>query len=75
MKGQFSYAPVLIASERTEPMTAAEHASRHGHVDEFIRDVPASCSGAWKWDPVQCCYKLIGHPVECAWHAGGSHAA
>lgn len=65
-----SYAPVLLAEERQEPMTAAEHASKHGHQGAFIRDVPSSCTGAWTWRPGPARYELIGHWEPCPWHSG-----
>lgn len=66
----FPYAPVLIASERQQPMTAAEWAGRNDRVAEFIRDVPSSCSGAWTWEPGLARFALIGHTTGCPWHTG-----
>lgn len=69
----FSYAPQLLAEERQQPMNAAEHAAARGHVPEFIRDVPSSCTGDWTWDRSRARYRLIGHaePGGCPWHTPG----
>lgn len=66
----WSYVPLQLAAEHQQPMTAAEHANWSGHAAEFIRDVPSSCTGAWKWEPVMGRYALIGHGVSCPWHSG-----
>lgn len=61
----------VLAAERQEPMTAAEHAAAAGHQDEYARDVPRTCNGTWQWNVHERRYELIGHLAPgCPWHTG-----
>jgi hypothetical protein len=73
----------LLAAERQEPLTAAEHAAETGHQEEHVRDVPRThardvprtCNGAWQWNVHERCYELLGHPVPgCPWHTESAAA-
>lgn len=58
----------FIAGERTEPLTAAEHAAMTGREQEYARDVPRACSCAWMWNPADRAYWVIGYEPGCPWH-------
>ena len=60
---------MLLAAERQEPLTAAEHAQLAGRQAEYARDVPRTCTCAWQWNSRKCSYELIGQAGECPWHA------
>lgn len=59
---------LVIAAENQELFTAEQHASAAGHLGEYLRDVPRSCNGAWRWDARLGRFGLIGHGAECPWH-------
>jgi len=61
----------LLAAERLESYTAAEHAAAEGRQLEFARDVPRACVCTWQWDPAGRRYEVIRPwPGFCPWHAG-----
>lgn len=59
----------VLAAERLEPYTAAEHAAAEGHQLEYARDVPRACACTWQYDPAGCRYVVIAPwPGYCPWH-------
>jgi hypothetical protein len=63
-------ATAFLARERSEPMTAAEHAEAFSYQKEYYRDVPASCSCLYQWFPALTAYKMAALRAGCAWHTG-----
>ena len=57
----------LLAAERQEPYTAAEHAEAEGHAWEFTRDVPRTCICTWQWSPLGRLYARVAVNPECPW--------
>ncbi len=58
----------LLAAERTEPMTADEHAEATGHQAELLRDRPRTCICAFMWNPAGRRYHAISYDPDCPWH-------
>jgi hypothetical protein len=61
----------VLAAERQEPYTAAEHAAASGHMAEFARDIPRSCACAWAWEQAGSRYVMIARVPGCPWHNMG----
>jgi hypothetical protein len=62
----------LLAAERQEPYSAAEHAEAAGLQAEYARDVPRACSCTWLWNPGALRYETIWGDPECPWHDAGA---
>lgn len=62
----------LLAAERQEPMTAAEHAAARGLAAEYARDVPRTCTGTHQWNVQTRRYELLGHVSVCPWHSAAA---
>lgn len=58
----------VLAAERQEPMTAAEHAAAGGHYAEYVRDVPRTCNCIHQWNMRRRRYEIIAQAPECPWH-------
>jgi hypothetical protein len=65
----------LLAGERQEPYTAAEHAAAEGHEEEYARDVPRTCICVWQFDVHERRYVIIGPVLGCPWHSDQIEAA
>lgn len=63
----------ILAAERQEPYTAAEHAEAEGHQDEYARDVPRTCTCLWTWTPAGKRYVTISRSPDCPWHTCPEH--
>jgi len=57
----------VLAAERLEPWTAAEHAEATGHQAEHARDVPRTCACTWQWNARARRYDRIATAPECPW--------
>lgn len=62
----------LLAAERQEPYTAAEHAEAEGHQDEYARDVPRTCTCIHQFSDRARRYERISWAPGCPWHTGGT---
>lgn len=61
-------ASAVLAAERQEPYTAAEHAAERGLQAEYARDVPRACVCTWQWSPHERRYLVIRPWPGCPWH-------
>ena len=58
----------VLAAERLEPYTAAEHAAAAGRAEEYARDVPHTCICTWQWHVQNLRYERIRPWPWCPWH-------
>jgi hypothetical protein len=58
----------VLAAERQEPCTAAEHAEASGHGDEWARDVPRTCICLWRFSRRDRRYRRFSEMTGCPWH-------
>jgi hypothetical protein len=62
----------VLAAERLEPYTAAEHAAAEGRQLEYARDVPHSCVCTWQYSQAEGRYVMIRDWPGCPWHTEGN---
>lgn len=62
-------ASAVLAAERQEPYTAAEHAAAEGFQAEYARDHPRTCICVMQFDPARRRYVVIAQAPGCPWHS------